>query len=102
MALVEVKFKPTDAMPSYQGACPMIDPATDKQVKPLIIMQKAGAYQLPRDKAAQLCHDFPDNFSCSEKLDWTDSQFAGGTIYLQPGTGVPDHNRRAKAPEVTK
>ena len=104
MSFVEVKFTPTKAMPIYQGTCRVVDQATGKESKPLLIIKEAGTYHLPRDKAAQVCADFPENFSSKESLDWTDRQLAGGTIFLTPGEGIPGaatSAKVAKAPTKT-
>jgi hypothetical protein len=101
MALIEVKFTPTDAMPVYQGTCSILD-EEGRKIKPLVIIKKSGTYKLPYPKVKQLCHDFPENFSSPEKFDFSEFDLVGGTIYLEPGQGVPDHNRKAKAPEFTK
>lgn len=97
MDQVEVTFKPTDKMPIYQGTCRVTDPVTAKEHKPLLIIKEPGTYTMPREKAAQLCHDFPNNFSCSQKLDWTDHQLAGGTIHMVPGGGIPGVGKQTKA-----
>lgn len=101
MALIEVKFRPTDAMRVYQGTVKTLDPLTGKPVKPMLIISKPGKYSLPDHKAAQLCRDFPDNFSCDASFDISGSPFEGGTIYLEPGGGIPDHDRMEFAPDHT-
>lgn len=98
MSLAEVTFKPTNAMPSYQGTCAVVDPNTGKSKKPLIVITKPGKYFLPEEKVAQICHDFPDNFISTDVLDWSKFQIAGGTIHLEPGEGVPELKKAAGAP----
>lgn len=106
MDYVKVTFTPTKDMPIYQGSCPVDDPVTGKQTKVLIIMSEKGEYELPRDKAAQVCADFPENFSTKDKLSWMDRRLQGGTIYLSPGEGVPSKvpskTRSEAAPSGTK
>jgi len=110
MELIEVTFKPTDAMPIYQGGCPMIDPVTDKPVKPMIVLSEAGEYKLPVGMVAHLCESFPANFTTKADIDWATEQLKGQTIYLKPGEGVlgkksgmpPSHNRAAQPPGKDK
>jgi hypothetical protein len=103
--LAEVEFRSTEGMPYYQGTCKLTDPVEKKSKKHLIVLKTAGTYTLPVAKVAQLCKDFPDNFSTSAKINLDDYETPAATVELSPGEGVPEkfakppvENRMAAAP----
>ncbi len=110
-----VTFKQTDKLKTYQGSCTIGDKYG------MLVIDTVGTYDLPDDKALQVCADFPDNFSSDdprvkEAKGATVDQFrplpVRGRAKPEPkpekdeggekGTQAPPNNKSASAPQANK